>query len=530
MVLTRTRRPASRRTIGMIYCFGRFELDTRLLELRRAGLPVRIVPRAFDLLRLLIEQRGRLVGKDELIETVWHGRVVSDATVGSCVNAARRAVGDDGRRQEIIRTVARRGFRFVANVTLVEEKDSRSAAANSRAQRDGSALAVLPFAALGDAPGLADYAQGLTRDVVTALWRWRSIPIVAPNSGTVRGAGLADIRSLGEVIGARYVLEGSVRRVTGLVRVTIELIDVATGHHVIAERLDAPSGEALDVQDEITQRIAAIVAPKIERLEYDEMRSGQPPQLDAAFLVRCGLAALDEYTHRENLRARVLFAEAIELDPHNSRAQSGMGLAYGRALMSGYEHSREAATEKALVAANRAVAYDSRDAFAYNALGIAYIWARQNADAIASFRTAICLNPSYGHPRASLGDIFVRVGRTDEGIALIKDALRLNPEAPNIKHFNTFLSRAHIASRRYEEALNWAKRAIYLRSDLAHAYCIMAVSLGHLGRTEEASTALDRCRREQPGFFDSAVELSPFLDETANQRLLGGLHRAGWKA
>lgn len=521
----------------MIYAFAGFQLDTRLLELRRDGRPIPIVPRAFDLLRLLIERRDQLVRKDELIETVWSGRVVSDATIGSCVNAARRAVGDDGKRQEIIRTAPRRGFRFVAPVILVGDGRSPAVPGEPRAGkpvvdssslRDSSALAVLPFASLGENARLVNFTAGLTRDVVTALWRWRSFPVIVAGSDARRDVSLADIRRLGEALGARYVLDGSVRRASGRIRVTVQLIDADTGHHILAERIELRLGKLLALQDEITRRITALVAPSVERLEISRLQTHRPLRVDASYLVRCGIAALDEYTQRDNLRARALFAEALELDPSNSRAHSGMALAYTRALMSGYESSREAATGEAIACAHRALAYDGRDAFAHNTLGIAYLWARRNEDAIASLHTAVRLNPSYGHAQASLGDTFVRIGRTDEGIALMEGALRLNPDALNIRHFNAFLARAFIASGRHEVGLAWAKRAVDLKSDLAHAYCLVAVSLGHLGRTEEASAALDQCRREQPDFFDSAVELSPFVDPAANQHILDGLQRAGW--
>jgi adenylate cyclase len=391
------------------------------------------------------------------------------------------------------------------------------------------ALAVLPFENLGGDPEQAYFADGLTEDIITALSLWRSFPVIARNSTFVYRGEAVKIQEVGRELGARYVLEGSVRRAGDRVRATAQLIDADTGHHVWAEKFDRQFEDIFDLQDELTQKIAAIVAPELERVEDNRAKVNQPQNLDAWHLVQRGMAFLDEYTQETNLHARDMFDQALKLDPTYSRAYSGLALAYARALMSGYEDSREAATDQAMEAARQAVALDGSDAYAHNMLGMACLWARQNKDAISSFQRAVELNPSYGHARASLGDTFNRMGRTDEGISLMEDALRLNPDAPNLRHINAFLARACINARRYEDAVEWARKAIHLRSDLAHAHCLMAVALAHLGRSEEARAALDECRRVQPDFFDSAVELRPYEDRAANEHLLDGLRKAGWQ-
>jgi adenylate cyclase len=392
------------------------------------------------------------------------------------------------------------------------------------------ALAVLPFENLGGDPEQAYFADGLTEDIITALSLWRSFPVIARHSSFVYKGEAANVQEVGRELGARYVLEGSVRRAGERVRVSAQLIDADTGHHVWAEKFDRQFEDIFDLQDELTQKIAAIVAPELERVEDNRSKVNQPQNLDAWHLVQRGMALLDEYNKESNLRAREMFGQALKLDPTYSRANSGLALAYARALMSGYEYSREAVTEKCMEAARQAVALDSSDAYAHNMLGMACLWARQNKDAISSLQRAVELNPSYGHARASLGDTLNRIGRTEEGISLMEDALRLNPDAPNLRHINAFLARACIITRRYEDAVEWARKAIHLRSDLAHAHCLMAVALAHLGRSEDARAALDECRHVQPDFFDSAAELSPYEDPAANEHILEGLLKAGWKA
>ena len=389
------------------------------------------------------------------------------------------------------------------------------------------ALAVLPFENMGGDPEQAYFADGLTEDIITALSLWRSFPVIARHSTFVYKGEAVNVQEVGQTLGARYVLEGSVRKAGDRVRVTAQLIDADSGHHVWAERFDRHFEDIFDLQDELTQQIAAIVAPELERVGRNRVTVNQPQNLDAWTLVQRGTALLDEYTKDGNLVAREMFGQALELDPEYSRAHAGLALAFARAMMSGYEFSREVTTEKCMAAARQAVALDASDAYAHNLLGMAYLWARQYEEAVLTYQRAVELNPSYAHARASLGDTLNRIGRTDEGISLMEDALRLKPDAPNLRHFNAFLARACINARRYEDAVEWARKAIHLRSDLAHAHCLMAVALAHLGRIDESNAAIDACQREQPDFFDSAAELSPYQDAAANEHLLDGLRKAG---
>ena len=419
-------------------------------------------------------------------------------------------------------------YRINVSPQVIPIEDEYSPAANADFLKR-PALAVLPFENKSGDPEQAYFVDGLTEDIITTLSLWRSFPVIARNSTFVYKGEAVNIQEVSRALGARYVLEGSVRKSGDKVRVTVQLIDSETGHHVWAERFDRQVEDIFDLQDDLTQKIAAIVAPELERVGQNRVTINQPQNLDAWSLVQRGTALLDEYTKESNLRAREMFGQALELDPSYSRAYSGLALSYARALMSGYESSREAATDKCMESARQAVALDSSDAYAHNMLAMACLWARQNQDAISSLQRAVELNPSYAHARASLGDTFSRVGRTEEGISMMEDAMRLQPDAPNLRHFNAFLARACISARRYEEAVEWARKAIHLRSDLAHAHCLLAVSLAHLGRNEEARTALDQCERIQPDFFESAVELGPFENPAANEHILDGLRKAGWE-
>ena len=355
----------------MIYRFGDHTLDTESFRLTANGEEIAVEPQVFSLLLYLVEHRDRVVSKDEIIEHVWDGRIVSDGTLTSRINSVRRAVRDDGKSQAVIKTFPRRGLRFVAAVT----EDNVSEAILPLP--DKPALAVLPFENLGGDPDQAYFTDGLTEDIITALSLWRSFPVIARKSTFVYRDEAVKIQEVGRELGARYVLEGSVRRAGDRVRVTAQLIDADTGHHVWAEKFDRQFEDIFDLQDELTQKIAAIVAPELERVGQNRVTVNQPRVLDAWTLVQRGTALLDKYTKESNLLAREIFAQALELDPTYSRAHGGLALAYARALMSGYEFSRKASTEKCMAAARQAVALDASDAYAHNMLSMAYLWARQ---------------------------------------------------------------------------------------------------------------------------------------------------------
>jgi adenylate cyclase len=407
--------------------------------------------------------------------------------------------------------------------------DSHSPAADT-GFLEKPALAVLPFENLSGDPEQAYFADGLTEDIITALSLWRSFPVIARNSTFVYKGESVNIQEVGQALGARYVLEGSVRKSGDRVRVTAQLIDADTGHHVWAERFDRQFEDIFDLQDDLTQKIAAIVAPELERVGHNRVTLNQPQNLDAWSLVQRGLALSEEFTKEANSRSREMFGEALKLDRTYSRAYSGLALTYARALMSGYEASREAAADKALEAARQAVAFDSSDSLAHTVLGIALTWAERRDDAILSLRRAVELNPSHGYARGSLGTLLDLTGHTEEGISLMEEGLRLNPNAPSMMHINSFLARACLNARQYEKAVEWARKAINAGPKYQNAYYILAVSLAYLDRDEEARAALDRCERIEPGFIATRAQFRPYEDSAANDHIIDGFHKAGWKA
>jgi TolB-like protein len=290
--------------------FSDHVLDAGLRELTRDGQAVAVEPQVFDLLIYLVENRERVITKDDLIENIWHGRIVSESTLTSRVNSARKAVGDSGREQTLIRTIARKGFRFVGEVQArpkaVEEKstieangapfksadDPQSPSTPQPLPIDRAAIAVLPFTNISGEPEQEYFSDGITEDIITALSKLRWFYVIARNSSFSYKDKSTHLKQIGEDLGVNYVVEGSVRKDGERVRITAKLNDVVTGSHLWAERYDRDLADVFAVQDEITQAVVAAVEPQLYAAEDFRARRKAPGNMDAWDLV---MRALSHY-------------------------------------------------------------------------------------------------------------------------------------------------------------------------------------------------------------------------------------------
>src|SRR5262245_23571238 len=244
-----------RRNGSLRYLFEEYAFDTDRRELHRGADAVSITPQVFDLLNYLIRNRERLVSKDDLIKAIWNGRSVSDAALTTRLNAARGAIGDSGEEQRFIKTLPRKGFRFVGQVREVREVaglNSGDTADSVPALPDKPSIAVLPFANMSGDPEQEYFADGMVEEITTALSRFKWLFVIARNSSFTFKGKTVDIKDVGRQLGVRYVLEGSVRRASGKVRITGQLIDAVTGTHIWAERFERDLTDVFALQDEVT--------------------------------------------------------------------------------------------------------------------------------------------------------------------------------------------------------------------------------------------------------------------------------------
>lgn len=520
----------------MKFFFANQVLDTDTRELSRENMPVSLEPQVFDLVVHLMENRDRVVTKDELIEKIWHGRHVAESTLTSRINAARKAVGDSGSAQALIRTIARKGFRFVGNVqTGAVNASLAEPAASSREPEaqtvltDRPGIAVLPFINMSGDRAQEYFSDGISEDIITALSKLRWFFVIARNSSFVYKGRSVHINEIARELGVRYVVEGSVRRSGDQVRICAQLNDVATGSHLWAERYDRSIEDVFAVQDEITESIVAAVEPHLYAAESFRAQQKPPGSLDAWDLVMRALSHYWRVTRQDNMVAQALLEKAIEIDPRYGKA---LGLLANSRVFGAHMGWAPMASviEKATREAQAAVEADSEDAWAHIGLAYSYLFARRFDDALAGFELALRLNPNFAFAQAFYAVTLCYAGRYEEGDAAIRRALRLSPRDPMAAIYHGVGSYIQFACGRYDEAIKLARESLRQRADFVGAHRVLTAAAGMAGDRELSAIALEGLRQVQPSISLQwiARELPMKLADD-RERYLDGLRRAGLK-
>jgi adenylate cyclase len=389
------------------------------------------------------------------------------------------------------------------------------------------AIAVLPFENMSGDPEQEYFSDGLAEDIIIALSHWRSFPVVARNSTfSFKGQQLR-VEKIAEELGARYILEGRVRKAGRRLRITAQLIDAQTGHHVWAERFDRQLEDVFDIQDEITNRIAATIVPELEHFERRRSTVKRTEDLNAWDYYLRGMATFHDETCEGTAASVRMFQSAVDLDPNYCDAWARLGWAYGRFVMFKCADDQDATLRLGFEASRRAVALDNGSAMAHMALGECHIWAEETDLGLAEAQIALELNPNFAIAGMSVGNRLDLMGRTEEGIAQMERALTLNPRDPNRWRYMAYLSRAYIGLEDYQKAADWARKAVLLRPDLPEALFRCAVCIAHLDDLDEAKALLDRCRAIDPNYLSEMAGWRPYADQARNEHFLSGLRRHG---
>ena len=304
----------------MQFCFGEHVLDVARRELRRTGMPIALEPQVFDLLVLLIRNRDRVIAKDELIESVWGGRIISESTLTSRISAARKAIGDSGEAQQLIRTFPRKGIRFVGDV--VEPVPEPPPGLPFPHELHRPSIAVLPFENLSDDREQEYFADGIVAEIITGLARIKWLLVISRNSTFIYKGKPVDVKTVGRDLGVRYVLEGSVRRSGNHVRVTGQLVETETAAHVWAGRYDGTLGEIFALQDEMTMNVIGAVEPTLRNAEMERARRKRPDSLDAYDLYLRALPLAATAMPEDADRALPMLEEAVRLEPDYAAAHA----------------------------------------------------------------------------------------------------------------------------------------------------------------------------------------------------------------
>ncbi len=518
----------------MQFFFTDHALDTDRRELHRGGEPVAIEPQVFDLLIYLVENRDRVVSKDDLIAAVWGGRAVSDSTLTSRINAARKAVGDSGEDQRLIRTVSRKGLRFVGEVRtqILLAEDSPSEAWREPPRQalplpDKPAIAVLPFTNMTGDSQQEYFSDGISEDIITALSRLRWFFVIARNSSFIYKGKSVHIKQVAEELGVGYVLEGSVRKSGERVRITAQLNDVATGSHVWAERYDRDLADVFAVQDDITEAIVAAIEPQLYAAENFRAKRKPPESLDAWDLVMRALSHYWRVTRQDNMVAQALLEKATAIDPHYGQAHGVLAASHTFGAHMGWDDMARI-TPIAEHAAAQAIEADSGDPWAHYALGCVYLFARRFEDSLAEFEFALRLNPNFSLAQGYYGLTLAYAGRWKEADLAARRALRLSPRDPLFAIYCGINSYAQFVGRNYQEAMRLARDGILQRGDFVGAHRVLTAAAGMAGETEVARAALKELKRAQPNISLAWIAKEmPIMQASDREHYLEGFRRAG---
>jgi TolB-like protein len=508
------------------FLFSDHRLDTDRRELRRGPDAIALEPQVFDLLVYLVENRDHVVSKEDLIAAVWGGRIVSDSTLTSRINAARKAVGDSGEEQKLIRTIARKGVRFVGEVHLAPDQGAESVRP-ALPLPDRPAIAVLPFTNMTGDPAQEYFSDGISEDIITALSKLRWFFVIARNSSFTYKGKAVHLKQIADELGVGYVVEGSVRKMGERVRITAQLNDVATGSHVWAERYDRDLADVFAVQDEITEAIVAAVEPQLYAAENFRARRKPPDSMDAWDLLMRALSHYWRVTRQDNVVAQALLEKATAIDPHYGQAFGLLATSHTFSAHMGWEDMR-AVAPKAERAAAAAILADSEDPWAHLALGCVYLFARRFEDSLAEFECALALNPNFSMAQAYYGLTLAYCGRWREAVPSVQRALRLSPRDPLAAVYCGIASYAQYVGRNYEEAMRLAREGIRQRGDFVGAHRVLTAAAGIASRDDVAQAALHELRRVQPNIsLDWISKEMPIKHDAEREHYLKGFRRAG---
>jgi adenylate cyclase len=494
------------------YFFEDYALDTDRRELHRGGDVVPTTPQVFDLLDYLIRNREHVVSKDDLVNAIWKGRIVSDAALTTRLNAARIAVGDTGEEQRFIRTLPRKGVRFIG---AVHEGEKPSGAAPSHSDVESSkpalalpekpSIAVLAFENMSGDPEQEYFADGMVEEITTALSRFKWLFVIARNSSFTFKGRAVDIKEVGRRLGVRYVLEGSVRKASGKVRIAGQLIDAVTGAHIWADRFERDLTDIFALQDELTVAVVSAIQPKLLQTEIEIATRRRPENLTAYDFY---LRATQQFylMTREGLAEAIRLAHrALELDSRFGLVAALAGACHMDNVALGYAIDRQFERKEAVRLLRLALSLDDSDpeTLAFACVTLAFLTGDCESSIEMADR-AVALNPNSFNAWHNRGWVHIFAGLPEEAVRSFERAIRVSPVDPLLHLLFHGMAQAFIELRRFDEAIVAGKKAQRQNPSYSAACWCIASAFAHLGRDAEAREATARLLEVDPAFTISA--------------------------
>lgn len=511
-------------TVGReVLCFADFALNPGDASLRCGAREIEIRPKSFAVLQYLAEHAGRVVSKDELMRAVWRNAAVTDDSLVQCIRDIRLALDDPSGR--LVRTLPRRGYLFTAPV-------SERQPASRPIPRPSMSVVVLPFLNLNGDPDQEYFADALTEDLTTDLSNIAGSFVIGRGTAFTFKGSRTDVRQIARELGVRYVLQGSVRRSENRVRINAQLIDGENGGQIWTERFDRERTDLLEVQDEITGRIARALDLELQVAEGRRCERERVANPDATDLALRGWAAVYKRTSPEQYAfARQLFEQALAIDADSVSAQSGVAWVVGYSFHAGFPGVTLDQLQIAEAAANRTLSVGRDNAIAHHVKGWVLRARRKTAEAAAEFESAIAANRNFPNAYAQLGTCKLESGRPEETHALVAKAMRLSPRDPSLGIFMSIAGLASFHMERDDDAIAWLQRALAAGPCLAYEYAYLASVLALVGRTDEARRALTEFMRVSAPASLAGLRARARSDHPAflaqRERLYKGLHMLG---
>jgi len=541
------------------YRVAQFEIDPTRHEVRRAGESVHIEPQVFDLIVHLMRNRDRIVSKDELIETIWNGRIISEAALSSRVNGARRVLGDNGNDQVFIRTLHKRGVRFLADVQEVTispdqnvplapvavapdnapaeilpsvELNSLNDVVSESIRAEAitrSSIAVMPFGNMSGDPENDYFSYGLTEDIIRLLARNRWLSVISRHSTVAFQDRQVDPREVGRQLEVKYLVFGSVRKIRDAVRITAELVRTVDGEQLWSETYDLQLESIFEIQEEMATQIAATIEPELSKVEQKLAARKAPNSLDAWDCYQRGLWNMWRFTTPGFDEAEAYFERAIAADPKFARGHGALSYVNVQRAFVDEAKDRPARLETALRQAHAAVALDDLDCFCQCVLGRALCLTHRNDEALAALDLSLELNPSFAQAYFAQGFNLLWYGRETEAEALIDRATTLSPRDSHLWTFHLVRSWTHFSLEEYEIAAEFARRATRQSNANYQAFASLAAPLGLLGEATQAKEAAAGLLQSKPGYSTRTAREGLFFCNDSNfvNRYVRGLRAAG---
>ena len=504
-----------------VYRFERFVLDVpRGVLLTADGEAIQLRYKSFELLRLFVENAGRLLDRDTINQAVWSGAIINDDSITQCVRDIRRTLGDAA--QTIVKTVPRRGYVFAAKVTTSRGARAAQPISDAATLPDKPSIAVLAFTNMSGDHDQEYFVDGMVEEIITALSRIRWLFVIDRNSSFTYKGRVVEVKQVGRELGVRYVLEGSVRKAGQQVRITGQLIDAATGMHLWADRFDGTLEDIFELQDKVALNVAGVIEPTLQAAET--ARSANRPTADlTAYDLYLRAYALFWSSARQLPEALNLTEQAIARDP-----RYGLAISWAAYCSLGLVHhslSKDPATDrqKAIDFARRALEVAGNDPgiLVNAAVPLAYFGEDIGA-MMALVDRALVLNPSYARGWFSKGVLQLWAGLPDAAIKQAEASLRLSPRA-NIGAALCVIGGAHFFARRFDPAVRTLLLAIQDDASYAQPHRYLAACYAHMDRLDDAREVIAQLRASTPKLIP---DVSYLRDAEQRELYLSGLHLA----